>query len=163
MFIYLDISHFHNCQPVLWTEQSFSMYYNYISILKSKLDTFRSIPSSVPVALPSSEVVNLTSEEINDLYDIVREVLVGFIAESRIALPKTTLKKATKTNILLHSKVGTCSICLENAKKGEKWTKLSCGHFYHTDCISKWDKKSTNKNCPHCRKPLAENISIKTI
>ena len=51
----------------------------------------------------------------------------------------------------------TCSICLENFKKGEKIIQLPCNHFFHTDhesCegIIPWLKKSNT--CPECRHEL---------
>lgn len=51
----------------------------------------------------------------------------------------------------------TCSICLENYKKGEEQLSLLCNHQYHKKCITEWFKiKST---CPCCRVDT-KNLSI---
>ena len=42
-----------------------------------------------------------------------------------------------------------CPICLNTVNKTQQHT-LSCGHVFHTECISKWVKD--NMNCPMCRK-----------
>ncbi|CAH0559960.1 unnamed protein product [Brassicogethes aeneus] len=39
-----------------------------------------------------------------------------------------------------------CAICLEDFETRE----LSCGHVFHTKCISKW--LQYNNTCPFCRK-----------
>jgi len=51
-----------------------------------------------------------------------------------------------------------CSICQESIKNGQKYIKLDCGHYYHSqdgECcengtIFKWFE--TNNECPVCRK-----------
>ena len=47
-----------------------------------------------------------------------------------------------------------CIICIENIKKHEI-IFLNCNHFFHNNCIKKWQK--INNSCPCCR----ENISVK--
>ena len=46
-----------------------------------------------------------------------------------------------------------CSICLEDFILGDKIIYLPCFHFFHTECIEAWAKRS--KKCPLC------NIEIK--
>jgi hypothetical protein len=50
----------------------------------------------------------------------------------------------------------TCSICLENIKKGDQLGSLPCGHkHFHKKCVDGWMKVSDDKSCPLCR-----NVSI---
>ena len=43
-----------------------------------------------------------------------------------------------------------CLICLEDFLRGDKMVVLSCDHYFHRGCISKWfDQKAS---CPKCRK-----------
>lgn len=42
-----------------------------------------------------------------------------------------------------------CSICLEEQKINEEWSKIICNHEFHKKCILEWLK--TNNNCPICR------------
>ena len=37
---------------------------------------------------------------------------------------------------------------------------LSCGHYFHRKCISRWLKKSNN--CPTCREPVIDMNVLKT-
>ena len=43
----------------------------------------------------------------------------------------------------------SCSICLEDFKKGKKAKQLPCSHTFHSLCISKWFKEHVV--CPLCR------------
>ena len=42
-----------------------------------------------------------------------------------------------------------CPICLSEFKVGEKESSLPCLHFFHSNCIEKWLKRS--KFCPVCK------------
>ncbi len=43
-----------------------------------------------------------------------------------------------------------CIICTENLINARK---LSCNHYFHLICLSKWIEKG-NKSCPICRKEI---------
>lgn len=43
----------------------------------------------------------------------------------------------------------TCTICLENYKKGELIIELPCKHLFHKECLSKWFNH--NNICPLCK------------
>ena len=43
----------------------------------------------------------------------------------------------------------TCSICLEEQKINENWTKIHCGHQFHKECLYRWIE--INNVCPTCR------------
>ncbi len=49
-----------------------------------------------------------------------------------------------------------CTICKEDYVKDDKIRKLSCEHYFHAKCITKW--LQINKTCPYCRKPIDEII-----
>ncbi len=42
-----------------------------------------------------------------------------------------------------------CSICFDGMS--EKYTKLGCGHYYHTECIADWFRVNVNRECCLCR------------
>lgn len=49
-------------------------------------------------------------------------------------------------------KENPCPICLDLLELDQKYIMLSCGHFFHTDCLGTWvSKKST---CPMCNKEI---------
>jgi hypothetical protein len=56
------------------------------------------------------------------------------------------IKRKIKDDELLLTE---CIICLENYKKGDKISILSCDHYYHTDCLNEWLNKK--EECPLCR------------
>ena len=53
-----------------------------------------------------------------------------------------------------------CSICMDklNVKchdvKNEKSVLLTCGHYFHEECLKTWYKSSAQKDCPICREKL---------
>ncbi|CAE8584460.1 unnamed protein product, partial [Polarella glacialis] len=47
-----------------------------------------------------------------------------------------------------------CSVCLEAYKLGELLTALSCKHFFHIDCLSRWLEQSAQ--CPLCRRECVQ-------
>lgn len=56
-----------------------------------------------------------------------------------------------------------CIICLEPLNNNI--TKLSCGHKYHFDCISKWINKKNDliKICPICRDNDIEILEVENV
>lgn len=42
-----------------------------------------------------------------------------------------------------------CSICISDMELDEELISLSCGHIYHSPCISEWVKFKSK--CPICR------------
>ena len=47
----------------------------------------------------------------------------------------------------------TCSICLEDFKKGDRIKSLPlCKHLYHESCLKSWYEMSQADTCPVCRR-----------
>jgi hypothetical protein len=51
-----------------------------------------------------------------------------------------------------------CCICQE--KNAEEFTKLPCGHQYHTTCLKQWGMA---KSCPLCRSEVSENFRARHV
>ncbi len=49
-------------------------------------------------------------------------------------------------------KIESCSICLSVFEPDDLVSTLSCGHLYHSSCISEWLQKTLH--CPLCRSPV---------
>jgi hypothetical protein len=62
--------------------------------------------------------------------------------QQQIQLPIVSLKLV----------IDDCCICMENTPN-ENWTKINCGHIFHTNCLLKWMKsgQENSKTCPICR------------
>lgn len=44
-----------------------------------------------------------------------------------------------------------CSICMDNALRGEGAVVTNCGHRFHQSCIDEWFNQSRGRSCPYCR------------
>ena len=52
--------------------------------------------------------------------------------------------------------IEVCSICMDklDVKCDEKSVLLTCGHYFHEECLKTWYKSSAQKDCPICREKL---------
>lgn len=50
-----------------------------------------------------------------------------------------------------HEEDNMCTICLLTIEDGERIAHLSCGHLYHSECLSEWILKKNS--CPLCQDP----------
>jgi len=57
--------------------------------------------------------------------------------------------------ITLENSLEECTICKEVLANARK---LSCNHYFHLMCLSRWIEKG-NKSCPLCRKDIELNLS----
>lgn len=57
--------------------------------------------------------------------------------------------KKIKLNDLNKELIEDCSICLNTFNNNDNIICLPCNHYYHTNCINEWFKRS--KTCPKCR------------
>jgi hypothetical protein len=79
---------------------------------------------------------------IDDTEQTVQAVHIAIYAPIQPSYDIATYT-ADKTNNI------TCSICLEEQKINEQWTKLRCEHEFHKSCIINW--LTVNNICPVCR------------
>lgn len=47
----------------------------------------------------------------------------------------------------------TCSVCIQDFKRGEALSRLACRHAFHLLCVAKWLDLRRTANCPICRQP----------
>ena len=65
---------------------------------------------------------------------------------------KTTLEEINTNSSIDVKKTNEpvlCVICQENIKKNKIIRKISCGHYFHIDCIDTW--LTNHKTCPTCK------------
>ena len=74
---------------------------------------------------------------------------------------KSLLKEGYKNNNsrlydVVESDKLSCSICYDDSDSSKKYTKLSCGHIYHTECIKEGistyfsEQTAEYYKCPYC-------------
>jgi len=54
----------------------------------------------------------------------------------------------------LEVRFDTCSICLDEFQEKCKISELTCSHWFHYKCISKWLESGKHASCPVCRLDL---------
>ncbi len=74
------------------------------------------------------------------------EFRCGCVAES--THQRCKLRKVNRLPTC-HVHAPTCPICLVSLSRNDDAAELSCGHRYHTSCISNWMDRSDQ--CPMCR------------
>jgi hypothetical protein len=47
-----------------------------------------------------------------------------------------------------------CPICYEEFRKLGDFVELTCGHFYHRECLDQW-RGMGKTTCPICRRQIA--------
>ncbi|KAI8789753.1 RING finger protein 24 [Biomphalaria glabrata] len=60
-----------------------------------------------------------------------------------------------------HQQNDTCSVCLEEFKKGEKIAVCTCRHGFHSKCLEQWLEHKNN--CPLCKAPVRNRIGERTV
>jgi hypothetical protein len=48
-----------------------------------------------------------------------------------------------------------CIVCMDQINTNETILRLTCGHYYHQNCIHEWLTKKSS--CPQCRHSLIDN------
>lgn len=102
---------------------------------------------------PRSSISSILSQEIYITDDTSYEELleiqerIGFVCKG---VDVSTIEKNTQKFVMKRKANEHCVICLEDFNPGESTRILHCNHFYHSDCIECWLKKS--KECPICKK-----------
>ena len=66
-------------------------------------------------------------------------------------IPDITLEDVNELN----NENKICLICLEEYKNNDLIKKLTCNHFFHSECLKKW--LSIKAICPTCRNDLRNN------
>jgi hypothetical protein len=58
-----------------------------------------------------------------------------------------------------------CVICTCEPQEKEVWSKMNCGHVYHSQCIKEWIATfgARDKGCPLCRQEIIGNIDFSFI
>ncbi|PIN17883.1 hypothetical protein CDL12_09456 [Handroanthus impetiginosus] len=97
------------------------------------------------------DVDNMTYEELLELGDRIGYVSTGLTDdEINRCLRRSKLVLLGNFSLYFASDVERkCSICQEEYEPDDETGKLSCGHFYHIDCIKQW--LGQKNSCPICK------------
>ena len=79
--------------------------------------------------------------------------LLALVSSMRFMEPPPPTPSRRLPEFTLEEEIGTCGICMEEMKEGEKIRWLPCqkttNHAFHTQCIDPWLK--SHASCPTCR------------
>lgn len=93
--------------------------------------------------------LNAIGNWLNNSFRLIREEKNKGLKEQEIqrllaSRKQLVLKEETK-----------CVICISDFQRNETAIKLSCGHYFHSNCIAGWLKNKSD--CPICRKDVVAN------
>eukprot|EP01061_Rhynchopus_euleeides_P038248 TRINITY_DN6569_c0_g1_i1.p1 TRINITY_DN6569_c0_g1~~TRINITY_DN6569_c0_g1_i1.p1 ORF type:complete len:349 (+),score=123.66 TRINITY_DN6569_c0_g1_i1:105-1151(+) len=100
------------------------------------------------------DVDNMSYEELTDLCESIGKVNVGLKPE-QIAARTVQLNYGTDVRTTPDEK---CAICMCEFEKCDGLRKLSCPHYFHTDCIDTW--LSESKKCPVCKVEVTKPVPL---
>jgi hypothetical protein len=69
---------------------------------------------------------------------------------------KDKLTVNTLNNVLSYTKDDQCGICMGDYDNEIDVRILTCGHYYHADCVTVWS--DINNSCPKCKKQIVGNV-----
>ncbi|KAI3838632.1 hypothetical protein MKX03_030398 [Papaver bracteatum] len=97
----------------------------------------------------STESVQNSSGQC-DLH-ITSDTLVEQLRKKIPSIPFSSLINGGNSDT--RSELHDCTVCLNRFQPDSEVNHLSCGHFFHKDCLEKW-LDYWNITCPLCRTPL---------
>lgn len=94
---------------------------------------------------------HVESEELVTRYNILSMAESGktFPSIQEIIDKATTQDHYFEVDTQRHGSRTGCPICKENLMDGDSAVEISCGHVYHTYCLSRW--LDVDQSCPMCR------------
>eukprot|EP01024_Parvocaulis_polyphysoides_P018837 TRINITY_DN18399_c0_g1_i3.p1 TRINITY_DN18399_c0_g1~~TRINITY_DN18399_c0_g1_i3.p1 ORF type:complete len:231 (-),score=36.90 TRINITY_DN18399_c0_g1_i3:176-868(-) len=104
---------------------------------------------------------NMTYEELSALGEVIGTVNKGLSPQqlSQLTSGKVGLgefrninSKNNNNNSQNEKSVEECTVCRMEYESRQEIIKLSCGHYYHSQCIRRW--LENNKVCPVCQKEV---------
>lgn len=99
--------------------------------------------------------------EWNDIA-VMLDFAEGFVSERHDQVVSDVREKGIRLSTCVRDAKGgdaECTICLDTVHASEGGT-LSCGHSFHTECITTWFL-GKHFNCPNCRKKVDVKAIIK--
>jgi hypothetical protein len=85
--------------------------------------------------------------------DTARAMLASHSEEVKMRPADEHTISQIKEKKCLGSNGSTCTICLDELKRGDMMKELSCKHQYHSGCIDEWLKRG-DARCPNCNKRI---------
>ena len=85
--------------------------------------------------------------------DTARAMLVSQSEEVKMRPADERTISSIKETKFMGCNGSTCTVCLEDLKRGDMMKELSCKHQYHTGCIDEWLKRG-DARCPNCNKRI---------
>ena len=142
------------------TENGGNRGVNFHYHMSSSGDGVGLISMNDPQMMPDlSSLFNMTSRIFpaglsSSIDDIITNMMENWTSTAKGASEASLAQVEAEAEVVeVPEDWGTCSICLDNLEPGDKANRLTCRHFYHSECILSWLKKSVT--CPVCRTDVA--------
>ena len=90
---------------------------------------------------------------MNDIIDV--HILGDSGREARTDINEEEDEELNIERFVSSGSSNQCSICLNTIQYGAECGRLSCGHYYHYNCIERW--LNVNTTCPTCRRDTSRS------
>lgn len=117
------------------------------------------LPSSIMSLIDNVMSISSNNNVPDNLH--LQDVEIGLPEEYKRKMPSKKFKRHpnpdnTETKNDDKTNNFTCSVCLDDFKKGERYRELPCKHIFHKRCVDKWFE--AHVKCPMCRQDIRDLI-----
>ncbi len=112
-----------------------------------------------PILYPRQTLVNIQNDLRSFIEDTVfrqdtaRAILASQSEEVKMRPADDKTISNIKETKFMGCNGSTCTVCLEDLKRGDMMKELSCKHQFHSGCIDEWLKRG-DARCPNCNKRI---------
>ncbi len=151
------------CEPVLkhvdeFVSKDFTSDVKFIRIYEA-MQVWSAMKEKFALSVTSESACQQVCYDLTQIYIYCWKLMETVLTEQTADVSTDPLNLLTKpANVITSTgkkfKIRReCCICQE--KNAEEFTKLPCGHQYHTTCLKQW---GITKSCPLCRSEVSENF-----
>ncbi len=123
------------------------------------------IPSNIGLSEQTTQTLNESLQRIlsSRLYQrrgaiwSDEDIDFGSLIDVQMILDPNDLAKLKSKPVTKKYLTETCSICINNYKKDERYILLKCKHFFHEECIKNWLTEYSYK-CPMCQYVIGNGV-----
>lgn len=104
---------------------------------------------------PQRDFAEQIAREFQDFPNILLGIFINLLKPDSVSYVLINNLPTIKVNGDQLAENDTCRICDEKFHLEEYVKLLTCGHYYHEECITDWCE--TLDECPHCKERIQDN------